>query len=156
MGKPCTKCYRVKDLTDFHKTSHTKDGRQSWCIVCVNAKNTKWRKDNPDKLRAKESKYYQDHKVSISTRTRLWRKTHWKQQAAYCAKSKSARLLRVPDWADLKAIRAFYSNCPDEMVVDHMIPLQGKKVSGLHVLSNLQYLTRDQNATKFNRYQNWG
>jgi hypothetical protein len=62
------------------------------------------------------------------------------------------RSLRVPAWADLNLITKFYQNCPEGMVVDHIIPLQGRTVSGLHVLSNLQYLTLEENLKKSNRY----
>lgn len=55
---------------------------------------------------------------------------------------------RVPPWADRKAIQDFYRACPDGMVVDHIIPLQGDLVCGLHVLENLQYLTPLENAVK--------
>lgn len=52
----------------------------------------------------------------------------------------------------MEKIRLFYDACPSGMVVDHVIPLQGALVSGLHVEYNLQYLTRSQNAAKKNRF----
>ena len=45
----------------------------------------------------------------------------------------------------------FYINCPSELQVDHIIPLQGELVSGLHVIENLQYLTEGKNKSKKNR-----
>lgn len=62
------------------------------------------------------------------------------------------RSLRVPKWADLEAIKQFYKNCPDGMTVDHIIPLLGKTVSGMHVLSNLQYLPFVDNVKKGNKF----
>lgn len=37
------------------------------------------------------------------------------------------------------------------MVVDHVVPFIHPKLSGLHVLGNLQYLTRRDNNRKGNR-----
>lgn len=70
------------------------------------------------------------------------------------------RRLRMPPWADGAAIRAIYAEArrltaatgvPHE--VDHVIPLLGARVSGLHVETNLQILTRDANKRKLNRHE---
>lgn len=64
-------------------------------------------------------------------------------------------LQRIPKWitkVELKAIEEFYKNCPKGYEVDHIVPLQGKTVSGLHVLANLQYLTREENRRKSNKF----
>lgn len=59
---------------------------------------------------------------------------------------------RTPKWADRNAILDIYDKCPDGYVVDHIIPLKGKLVSGLHVANNLQYLTPEANTAKSNNY----
>ena len=63
-----------------------------------------------------------------------------------------AKLKRTPVWCDLKKIWEIYLKCPKNRVVDHIIPLQGKLVSGLHVPENLQYLTPFQNGSKANKF----
>lgn len=68
-------------------------------------------------------------------------------------KRRACKINRTPNWADLEAITTFYKNCPKGMVVDHIIPLQGETVSGFHVVSNLQYLTREENAQKYNKFE---
>jgi hypothetical protein len=62
------------------------------------------------------------------------------------------RKFRLPKWADVEAIRQFYMNKPQGCEVDHIIPLSGKTVSGLHVLENLQYLTIAENRSKNNKF----
>lgn len=55
-----------------------------------------------------------------------------------------------------KELKQIYNDCPGGMVIDHIIPLKGLDpdtkehvVSGLHVPWNLQYLTPEDNATKW-------
>jgi hypothetical protein len=59
---------------------------------------------------------------------------------------------RIPGWVDLSQIDKVYQECPEGYHVDHIIPLQGKLVSGLHVIENLQYLSAYDNMSKGNRY----
>lgn len=84
------------------------------------------------------------------------KRQHSHSQATNLAKTrkyKADKSNRVPLWADLKKIKEFYENCPPGMVVDHIIPLRGKLVSGFHVHNNLQYLTPEQNAAKGNKFE---
>lgn len=67
-------------------------------------------------------------------------------------KREAAKLHRTPRWADMELIRMFYEMCPDGMVVDHILPLQGTHISGLNVLGNLQYLTASENSRKRNKF----
>jgi len=60
--------------------------------------------------------------------------------------------IATPSWEDKNAIKEFYKNCPDGFHVDHIIPLRGKNVTGLHTLSNLQYLPKEENMRKSNTY----
>lgn len=59
---------------------------------------------------------------------------------------------QCPKWANRAKIREIYVNRPDGHHVDHIIPLRGKLVSGLHVESNLQYLPIAENMKKHNTY----
>jgi 5-methylcytosine-specific restriction endonuclease McrA len=67
--------------------------------------------------------------------------------ARYAARKK----FQTPIDEDLKAIKQFYLNCPEGYEVDHIIPISK---GGPHSLSNLQYLTANENRRK-NAKLNW-
>jgi hypothetical protein len=77
------------------------------------------------------------------------------RRVAISAQRRAAELQRTPKWADATAIKRFYEARPAGMAVDHIVPLQGKTVCGLHVLGNLQYLTIHENRIKSNQFDDW-
>lgn len=81
-----------------------------------------------------------------------WVRNNPAKALAAVRKRQAAKLQRTPPWADLDAIARFYIARPLGYVIDHVIPLRGKLVSGLHVLNNLQYLTPESNMMKLNKF----
>ena len=78
----------------------------------------------------------------------------------YGGNARAKMLGRMPVWADKKAIRAVYAEARrlthETGVlhhVDHVIPLNGREVSGLHVEGNLQVLTFIENSRKHNHFE---
>lgn len=69
-----------------------------------------------------------------------------------------AKMNRTPAWSDLKAIEQIYQEAREfreaglEVDVDHMIPLQGELVSGLHVPLNLRICLSSVNRSKSNQF----
>lgn len=115
------------------------------CIRCL----YEARKRDKEGQRARRQRYYRDHydRVIANVKSR-----------------KHAKIRRVPPWltADHKRqIEAIYREAQHltkisgvQMHVDHIVPLQGKTVSGLHVPWNLQILSKDENLTKNNKWSN--
>jgi hypothetical protein len=74
--------------------------------------------------------------------------------AALAAKRRAQKMQATPAWADLAAIKAVYERAAEQgLTVDHIVPLQGKTVCGLHVETNLQLLSRPENSRKHNRFE---
>jgi hypothetical protein len=71
---------------------------------------------------------------------------------SYTAERRALIIQRSMKW-DQDGIKDFYINCPKGYHVDHIIPLKGIDICGLHVYSNLQYLTATENSKKRNKYE---
>lgn len=90
-----------------------------------------------------------------------WRKENRDTCNFLLAKYKSNKKLRTPPWLNndhYKEIKLWYRRAKlasiffgEAYEVDHVIPLQGKNVSGLHVPWNLQILTKNENVKKSNK-----
>jgi hypothetical protein len=126
-----------------HKKYHTEEERKEayklkykeWVSVPENAK-----------------KNYIANQKTQAERFKRWRLKNKDKQNAKSNMEKAAKLQRIPLWADIDAIKEFYLNRPEGYHVDHIIPLRGKTVSGLHVLENLQYLPAKENLAKGNKF----
>ncbi len=100
------------------------------------------------KQRCKEWYSKNKHKKRAYERTEKVRKL----KLHYGKLRKIRKLCATPDWANLENIKEIYKNCPKGYHVDHIVPLQGKNVCGLHVENNLQYLTAKENIQKGNSF----
>jgi hypothetical protein len=75
------------------------------------------------------------------------------------AKRGAAKLRATPAWADQKAIEQYYliaafltAELGIAFEVDHVVPLRGKIVSGLHAHTNLAISLASWNRAKSNRW----
>lgn len=80
-------------------------------------------------------------------------------QTAKTRKRQALVLRRLPKCANLSEIEKFYEKAREMTLktgikheVDHIVPLQGKTVSGFHVEWNLQILTKSENSRKRNTF----
>lgn len=133
---------KVKAKTLRSRIKHIEIRRIKDCEAAA-----KYRKSNKEKVATAKKKYAQIHKEKIN---------------ASVAKRKAAKLHRSPNWLTLDE-RWMIEQAYELAVlrtnmlgfswhVDHIIPLQGETVSGLHVPTNLQVIPGVDNIRKKNKY----
>lgn len=175
--KECTKCFEIKELSLFSNTTKGLFGKFSVCKKCIHEKDklNKEAKKEYDRLYRLENlekitKYDAFRRIRDKEKIKIW-KIQWiqaniekrreigrnwaKRNRGYCAYivrlRQIAKLRATPKWADLEEIKKIYSNRPDGYHVDHIVPLKGKTICGLHVSWNLQYLPAKDNWKKGNK-----
>ena len=116
--------------------------------------NKLYRLNNKDKIKEINRLYRLNNKQKRKQTLILTRLNNPHTQRAITAKYRASQLKATPKFANLKKIKEIYKNCPKGYNVDHIVPLQGKEVCGLHVEWNLQYLTPSENLSKSNKLIN--
>ncbi len=109
----------------------------TYCIDCSKDINDFWHENNPNKRAVYSKTYIANNRAAIN---------------AAAAKKRADKVLATPKWADLLAIKEIYKTCPEGYHVDHIVPLNGANVCGLHVEYNLQHLPARDNIRKGNSF----
>jgi hypothetical protein len=158
--KRCTKCGAWKPLKAFQPDKRYALDVKSRCRLCLNEYcrekgfAAKYAARNKEKVRAYQKQWRIENKERYDASRRRWVRNNLKRVLVETRKYQAAKLKRKPKWLtkdQMDAIQTLYERCPNGFEVDHIVPLQGKSVSGLHVPWNLQYLRRSQNRRKANK-----
>jgi len=112
--------------------------------------------------RAHSKKYQEENKNTQREYRKEYRKKNPQRRKASRAKHRASKLQAVPSWMnkeeqwlieevyDLSRLRTELTGV--QWHVDHVVPLQGKEVCGLHTIDNLQLLTAYDNISKGNKH----
>lgn len=174
----CTHCQTQQPFENFHKGKAYKHGYRTWCKTCMAAYKKQYKAANRESILKQQRAY---DAVKNTERREYFRQWHLKnrernnaQKAEYrknnphkhAAKEMRRRLAKTnqtPSWLsvdafwmieqayELAALRTKMLGVAFE--VDHILPLQGKLVSGLHVPENLQVIPATLNRAKSNSFE---
>lgn len=171
----CSICNKKKQLNDFYQCKGRKTTSRCKCCSKELAKDYRdinkdriskthkeWVEKNLEKERKRLRDFHRDNPEKSHAWSAGWRKNNPDKHAAKEAKRRSKKLDRCPVWLteqQLSHIKSIYkmarsisekTGIPHH--VDHIVPLQGENVSGLHVPWNLQVLPAKENLAKSNKF----
>lgn len=160
--KTCTKCLVAKPATNqFFYSEKKKNGDlfRNWCIVCFREYGQK----NKEKIAQKSKDWISANKEKAALTRHLWKKNNKDLNRAHGLNRIARKKQRTPNWYSdfddfvmkeahhLAKLREDLTGCKWD--VDHIIPLCGKTVSGLHVYNNIQVIPKSINVRKHNKYE---
>lgn len=122
-----------------------------------------YREDNPEIVKAAKQIHYQKYRQKLLNQKKQYRQANKGQIAYINAMRKKVVKQRTPKWTtlddkwmlkqayELAALRSELFGF--KWHVDHIIPLQGKLISGLHVANNIQVIPAIDNIRKRNKFE---
>jgi hypothetical protein len=174
-GKPCPRGHIAERIVSTRACAECVcERKHAWSKANpekVNAQRRSYYKANPEKVKAWKSDEQKRNREAANERNRRYAATHRKQirlknlaweQAnpdrvvEKVARRRAAKINQMPCWADRESIKAIYREATKlrrsglDVHVDHILPLQGRIVSGLHVHHNLQIIDAQANRVKSN------
>lgn len=145
LEKFCKKCNKI---SMFYLSK--KDNKPlKICKFCIKERNKIYWNKNKDRLTSDE-KRIKKRRINDAT----WRKKHPHKVKTKARNYIFYLALSIPKWIteEIKfEIDKIYDSCPDGFEVDHIEPIRGKEICGLHLPWNLQYLPSSLNSKKSNR-----
>jgi hypothetical protein len=109
--------------------------------------------------RANYKRHYFAHHEKNKKKAAAWQKANMRYFVDATNKRRLMKMNRIPAWADMADIESKYVLARKITQVtgithhvDHVVPLKGELVSGLHVANNLMVVSAEYNNSKYN---NW-
>jgi hypothetical protein len=159
--KTCIRCKELKPLNLFGQNKSQKDELHCYCKNCHNNSARQYRSTLEGFQAARNAKHKNRSTPEGREKSRkasreachAWRKNYPEKALAHANKRRAMKLQAIPKWFDKEKVDLVYAKAKEwDMHVDHVIPLQGKNVCGLHVWENLQLLDKSLNSIKGNQY----
>ena len=158
------KLYRINHKREIERNRLWRSSNRKKC--CESAKN--WAIANPERKKVTLKAWKKINKERINRTQKIWfmnnpeRKRIYYERYYLANKAKFfANVLKrnllidkaTPKWADFDLMNDMYIEAKYfQMEVDHIVPLQGKNVCGLHWEGNMQLLTLLENRRKSNTF----
>jgi hypothetical protein len=161
VNKMCSSCLKLLPTQDFYPSKVNKGGLTGKCKVCDNVASHVRYSLNKESSIQRTKAYKAEHRDETRADCRKYWLLNKAKYAANTAKYRGMKRNATPTWLtkdQLDEIENFYwlsndlTKVSGEVYhVDHIVPIQGKTVCGLHVPWNLQILPADLNIAKSNR-----
>jgi hypothetical protein len=147
----------LAEFKQCRKGLHWYPVAQKRCLECNKEYCRQYRKKNLEERREASRQWREKNLERAKQNLQKWKKTNKAHVNNLNSKRRAIQKEAIPLWADENAIKKIYEKCNKltqqtgvKHEVDHIHPLQSKYLCGLHVETNLQILTKSENAAKSN------
>ena len=147
-GKPC----KYGHIAERYVSTKT-------CVVCARKNVAEWYKENLCRVLAYNAKWMAENPEKVKAHRRSHRARNPEKVFLLSMQRKRDLKERIPKWANREAIRQVYADAREfraaglDVCVDHIIPIRGELVSGLHVENNLRVCLSSVNQLKSNSFE---
>ena len=155
----CKTCLKTKPKNGFSVNKQMRSGLASDCKSCVTLRAKLWYENNKDRKRAYDTKRRAEKTHLYRAASKRWREAHPEKKRADTGSRRRRVRSQMPPWISPTSMACFYESAQRVSVclgvphdVDHIMPIHGKGVSGLHVPWNLQVMPSRLNARKSASY----
>lgn len=174
----CVRCGKDKPLDQFERVKKPSGwiGHRATCRTCrselrkpaakeyrkrekdrIAASQAEWRENNRNKYRAIHQSWRDRNRDRVREIGRDYHERNIVKRVAKARMREAHEINATPAWADKDAITAVYALASEfraagfDVHVDHIVPLRGQNVSGLHVHNNLRVCLASANISKSNK-----
>ena len=172
--KNCTQCGERKPFEMFHRKAESSDGRRAMCKSCIAEKTREYRELNPETVAASKKRWSRLNPEKTLEYAKAYRERRgargsgkaytadvrdrnpdlYARLMAKWAKRRADRARATPRWFEAEKVIAIYRQAGrmrkagHDVHVDHIYPLRGSTVCGLHVHTNLRIIGASENLAK--------
>ena len=138
---------RADYFKNYNRKTEVKDRKNAWYLVNKNQVIDRAKTRPIEKLKEYRNTWKENNKTQVRADTKARRRKHRDATPKWLTRRQKTEIRQIYQIAITMS-----KSTGEQYVVDHIVPLRGQDVCGLHVPWNLRVITQEENLKKSNKY----